>query len=286
MTSYFSVRTEAAGFILRTAILAVRARRSGPKDAIRLIGKEKDPRVRNIVLHRLFGPDPGAPYKLADCVNLLELEVGGEGGELALYCALNLIYHFIAEGRLWTPTSTVHPSVQILLVSLNLRVPGPSHYSVLKSFLKKFNITTTIPWKKALGPSLADAEHRCLRIQQLEVGDPTALVLMLDTFNEVLIQAFSKCHPIRSVPYKEAAGRKAHPDIGNWLNHPALGSALKVGTTWFKRVHDARVMGDLAHAKSEKGKPTKPVSHDKARSLLGGGKVAWMELLTVWKTIL
>src|SRR5262249_5058615 len=59
-----------------------------------------------------------------------------------------------------------------------------------------------------------------------------------------------------------------------------------LGVSWFIRVHDTRVSGDLAHAKSKKGKPTKPVSYELAAKLVAGGKVPWWELLTKWKNLL
>lgn len=68
-------RSEENSILIRIAVLTFRGRRAGPKDAIRLIEKEKDPLVRNIVLHALFGPEDDAPYKLADCRDLLLREI-------------------------------------------------------------------------------------------------------------------------------------------------------------------------------------------------------------------
>ena len=52
-------------------------------------------------------------------------------------------------------------------------------------------IRIPINWRKALGRDLRAIEQKCLRLQQLMIGDPSARVMILDTFNESLIQAFS-----------------------------------------------------------------------------------------------
>ena len=151
-------------------------------------------------------------------------------------------------------------------------------------------ISTQIPWRKALGADWRDAERRCLRLQQLQVGDPGARILMLDTFNEVLLQAFSMAHFSMASAYVAAAGKKPHPDLGNWLNHPSLASVLPYGIKWFKNVHNTRRGADLAHAKlmggRKKGISTKPVTFEEADMLMKKAPAAWAELLQEWKKIL
>jgi hypothetical protein len=129
-----------------------------------------------------------------------------------------------------------------------------------------------------------------LRLQQLLVGDPTAKILMLDTFNEVLLQCFSRKHKQLTSQYSKAAGNKPHPDFGNWLNHSQLAMVLPKGIQWFQEVHNNRVKADLAHAKIKggktKGKPTKPISYEKADKIVKRAKIAWAELISEWKKIL
>jgi hypothetical protein len=52
---------------------------------------------------------------------------------------------------------------------------------------------------------------------------------MLDTFNEVLLEAFSRKYSFLTGAYSVAAGKAAHPAFGNWLNHPSLASVLPYG---------------------------------------------------------
>ena len=163
---------------------------------------------------------------------------------------------------------------------------------MLEGFFSTVGITRSLPWKKALGKDLADAEHRCLRVQELKIGDPTSMILMPDTFNEVLVQAFSRMHSGLSSAYLLAAGPKAaNPDYGAWLNNLATSKKIVSplplkALKWFLDVHDARVKGDLAHAKSKNGKSTKPISYKRAGTLFAGGKPAWQVLLIEWEKIL
>jgi hypothetical protein len=113
--------------------------------------------------------------------------------------------------------------------------------------------------------------------------------MILDTFNEILLQAFSLRHPNLITAYSKAAGG-SHPDFGNWLNNPLLSKVLPKGIAWYKDVHNTRVAADLSHAKMKSGKkkgaPTKPVSFRKAENLMKKAQAAWAELIIEWKKIL
>src|SRR6516165_3520597 len=117
-------------------------------------------------------------------------------------------------------------------------------------------------WRKALSKDLSDAERRCLRLQEFALGDASSWVLMLDTFNEVLIQNFSHRHRLLTAAFATATppGR-SHPDYGNCLTHPVVATVLPRSISWFQDVHATRVKADLAYAKSKKGKSTRPISY-------------------------
>lgn len=154
-------------------------------------------------------------------------------------------------------------------------------------FKEKQRIAIPIVWRNALGKDWRDVEMRCLRLQQFEVGDPSAWVLILDTFNEVLVQNFSRRHPSLKIPFVAATPAKStQPDYGNWLNHPALAAALPNSINWLKDVHSTRVKADLAHAKSKKGKSTRPVSYRKKDALQHSAQACWAEIIREWKKIL
>ena len=285
-----SRRSEEKSIQPAPAVLAFRGRRCGPRDAVQLLRDEADENVRNIVIHKLFryddDDDANKPYRISDCIPLLEDGIKGKNEDLARCLALALLTLSLKDARMWTPPTDVNASVKLLMLGLGLRAKAPPSASVLVGFFASYGLNTTLNWRKALGAELADAEQRCLRVQNFKVIDPTATVTMLDTFNEVLMQKFSKKHPALSAAFIRAANGKAHPDLGNWLNNGAVPAVLPKSLSWFKAVHDARVKGDLAHARSKTGKRTKQITFLQAKRILSGGKAAWGELIAEWKTIL
>jgi hypothetical protein len=109
---------------------------------------------------------------------------------------------------------------------------------------------------------------------------------MLDTFNELLVRAFSLAHPSASLAYKKALNAKTkHLNWGSWVWNPALAQALPTGVAWFRDVHETRVTTDLAHAKGKKGDRTKPVSFQKRESLARKATAPWAELIREWKKL-
>lgn len=273
---------------LRIPSLIFRGRRCGARDAVALIEKEANSTVRSVAIDRLFAREDTAPYKLHECRSLLEKEAEGTDPDLSRYAAALLLenWPWFVSGA-WKPPKTVHDSVKLLMVGLGLRKKGPKKAGVLDHFFQeKMKIGAVISWKKALGKDRRDAERRCLRLQKYMVGDPTARILMLDTFNEALIQSLSGTHPRLHAAYRRAAGPNPHPDFGNWVNNGTFQAVLPRRHTWFKSVHDARVRADLAHAKAKKtGTPTRPISFKEAETLVRGAQSSWAEMIRVWKAI-
>ncbi len=278
--------------LIKIASHVYKGRRVGAKDAAKIIEREEHPIVCSILIHRLFGDSGSALYKIGHIKTLLEQKSYERDEDLARYCASLLLLNFSGnELKGWKPGSKTHRSVKLLMFGLGLRSRTPKKTTVLDSFFKdRMKIGISISWRKALGRDWHDAERRCLRLQKLLVGDPTAKILMLDTFNEVLFQCFSRKHKQLTSHYSKAAGNKLHPDLGNWLNHPQLAMVLPKGIQWFKEVHNDRVKADLAHAKMKggkaNGKSTKPISYKKADNLIKRAKTAWAELISEWKKIL
>jgi hypothetical protein len=146
-------RSEEKSILLTIASLTFRGRRLGPKDAAKLIGRQKDPVVKGLLLHRLFGNDPGAPYKLTDCAALLEKEVDGDDADLARFCASLLLpdWPWLVAGA-WRPPKAAHHSVKLLMLGLGFRARAPRKRGVLDAFFRdKIKIPIPISWRKALG---------------------------------------------------------------------------------------------------------------------------------------
>lgn len=282
-------RSEEKGLLLKVSAATFRGRRSGPADALKLIAKQPHPLVKSLLIHRLFGNSAAAPFKVANGRTLIVSETESQDGDLARFCANILIELWPWTKSTWTPTTKANPSVKLLLKSLGIRTKGPKKLGVLERFFTEAqHIGVKIPWKTALRKDWRDAERRCLRLQQLAVGDPTSWVLMLDTFNEVLVKAFSKLHPTTVAAYAKATPAKQHaPDWGNWLANPTIAKVLPKGIDWLKEVHETRVKADLAHAKGKKsGIATKPISFGKRDKLRREAQVLWAELIIEWKKII
>ncbi len=240
------------------------------------------------MIHRLFGNDERAPFKVEDGFNLLTSETESADPDIARFCANLLLDRWPWSKVKWSPSNKANRAVKLFLKSLGLRSNVPKKLGVLETFFtNKMRIGVKLPWKKALDGDWQDAERRCLRVQQFETGDPTSWVLMTDTFNEVLLRAFSADHPKTAGAYAKATPKGGHhPDLGNWLSNPAIAAALPKGIAWFKAVHDARVKADLAHAKSKKGVRTKPVSFGQREKFRKGAQAPWAELIVEWSKII
>lgn len=280
-------RSEEKSIVLKIASTTFRGRRSGPKDALKLVRKLTDPLARSIVLHHLFGRGGTAVFKVGDAVPLLDEGTKSADADLARFCTDLLLDIWPWTKATWTPDKYVNRSSKLLMKGIGLRARAPKKRGVLDKFFEdRMGIGTKLNWRKALKGDWRDAERRCLRVQDLEVGDPGSWLLMIDTFNELLIQRLSKQHPALSTAFKTATPPKAaHPDFGNWLRHPALMTVLPKGIGWLTNVHDERVKADLAHAKSKKGRVTKAVSFSKRDRLSKGSKIPWAELITQLKAV-
>ncbi len=186
----------------------------------------------------------------------------------------------------WRPPKKANRSVALLLQALGLRKRAPKKAGVLNVFFQsRHNIEVVLPWRKALGKDWRETERRCLRFQRLLIGDPTARITLLDTFNELLLQNLSSRHPALRAAYTKAIRQPAKiPDLGNWLRNPVLTTQLPKASKWFLEIHEARIRGELAHAKSKaSGKPTRPICFRQADKLLKGAQSAWAEMIIEWK---
>ena len=134
----------------------------------------------------------------------------------------------------WKPGRSANHSVKVLLAVLGLRARRPARRGVLDTYFKdRVKIGVPFPWRRAMGRDWREAERRCIRVQGLVSGDPTSYITIVDTFNELLLQRFSAKHPTTSTAFTKAAGKKAQPDLGNWLNNPVLATVLPAGVKWY-----------------------------------------------------
>lgn len=278
-------RSEEKSILLPIASLTFTGRRCGPKDAMALIENETNPIIKGILIHRLFGNDEKSLYKTKECEQLLKKEVNGDNPDLARLCASLLL----SANPNWYLSRTANHSVKLLMLGLGIRKRAPNREGILDTFFKKkMMIRSPISWKKALGEDFQDAEQRCLELQK-RASDPDSGIMILDTFNEVLLQSFSKNHPSLSASYRQNAGKNLHPDLGNWLRNKQLQIVLSSAIPWFQDVHNTRVGARLAHAKNKsgnrKGKRTRGIGFKKWDKLLREATLSWNILINQWTKI-
>ena len=281
-------RSEERSIQLRIASLTFRGRRASGLKAVGIVEREADPRVKSILIDRIFGDDPAAPFDVKPCLGLLEQATSDPDPDLARYAAAQILFCWPSSAKRWKPSGTVNRSVRLLLMSLGLRRRAPRKGGVLDAFfVDKMKIGIKVPWRRALGPDFRDAEQRCIRLQRLQLGDPSAWVLMLDTFNEVLLYAMARVHPSLKARFKLLSGKNHHPDIGAWLREPKLAAVVPARLQWWQEVHSTRVRADLAHAKAKKtGQRTRPVSFGTANRIRKRAQAAFAELLKEWMKVL
>jgi hypothetical protein len=284
-------RSEEKSILLPISGASFRGRRMAIPKAIRLIDSQSHATVQGILVHRLFGEHPTAPFKTGQCEDLLKHLTECNDPDLARYAASLLLGHWPwFTKKTWRPTRSAHRSVALLVTALGLRRRAPRRKGVLQVyFQEQMKIRMPINWRKALGRDLRAIEQKCLRLQQLMIGDPSARVMILDTFNESLIQAFSTRHANLKTPYATCTkpGR-AVPDYGGWLYHGnALVGVLPRATLWLRDVHRLRVKVDLAHAKDQKtGVHTRPIAFNEVDAIFRRSQLSWAELIREWIRIL
>ena len=281
-------RSEERSILLPIASLTFLGKRYGPSAALKRINKQNSAMVRSSLIHRLFGDHPDAPFTVSDCSQFLQQEACSADRDAARFSAALLLQNWPGVNL---PLRAVNRSVRLLLVGLGLRRRGPNKATALEVFFREQRkIFISISWKKALKKDWRETERRCIELQKLLVGNPSARLLMLDTFNEILTQNFSLSHPLLRGPYLKAAGKNPQPDFGGWLLQPFISKVLLTAAPWFKTIHDARVGNELAHAKVKKGrqggKPTKPIGFAEIERLMRPASAAWADLIREWKKIL
>ena len=130
----------------------------------------------------------------------------------------------------------------------------------------------------------SELQRRAIAIRGGWTGNPSVLVTMLDSFNDLLIQRFSRRHKSLKKPFRKAAGKKAKiPDFGNWLQHASLRAVLPKSSPILLECHRLRVKAEIAHATDKKtGRFTRPVSYFERDQITKKLKSAYAELLHEW----
>ena len=259
----------------------------GKKVAAALVKAASCPLVKSLLIEQLFVT---GPFPISSCRSILVDGCIDESAEYSRYCAA-LILTSLLGTKMPSPTKR-NKAVSLLLHDLGVTRQRPRPSTVLEVFFnEKLGITSKINWSKIFGRHRKNAEEKCLRMQKLSGGDPSARITMVDSFNDLLTQFFCRAHPILSPPYRRATRPNwDHPDIGAWLNQTDMAQVVPISSAWFKQVHDARLAVDLAHAVKQsgphRGQFTKPISHRDASVLMAGQRRAYAELFNEWRRVI
>ena len=131
-------------------------------------------------------------------------------------------------------------------------------------------------WRTILGRRYSDAERKIIRTKGYFKTDPSAWVNMMDTFNDLLLDAlFSHDHAIGNYQLGKMGGI-LQPTSAFASKYPAMFKAVN-------DIHSRRLDSDLSHPKNKRtGRTTKPIEFDyipKACMLLYD---AFIELKNMW----
>jgi hypothetical protein len=273
---------------LKIALADFIGRTRGLPWILNFLRRQTDPLIITTLLERLFvGRD--ATYTVSSAKAILIELCKSKDPSVARYSAAIIIS--LGDPK-WIPAKGRNPAIELLLFGVGLKRTAPKKSSVMEVFFReKMGIRISMKWSIAFGKDLGIAEQKCLRIQQLRNGDQTARILMVDTFNDLLLQYFCPSHPTLAGPYKLATPpKKHHPDLGAWLGQANLASVVPIAAAWFKKVHDLRPRLDLAHAIGSSGqhagKMTKPIKRKEAEALMKDAKAAWEDLIKKWSPLL
>jgi hypothetical protein len=180
------------------------------------------------------------------------------------------------------------PSGSLILRHLGYAIP-PAKVSFLAGFFKDlYGIPTALAWDRLLGKKAhSELQRRAIALRGGWAGNPSLLITLLDSFNDLLIQRFSREHKALKKAFRKAAGKKAKiPDFGSWLQDGSLTSALPKACPIFLECHRLRVRTEIAHASDKKtGRFTRPVSYYEKARITKKLKTAYVELLAEWTKI-
>jgi len=148
-------------------------------------------------------------------------------------------------------------------------------------------LPTALDWESLLGRRAhSEAQRRTILLRGRWEGNPSILITVLDSFNDLLLQRLSMKHKALKKPFLKVAGKYKIPDYGVWLKHPMIGALLPKCSSILIDCHDLRIRADVAHATHKKsGRFTRPVSYHEKTKLIKRMKIAYNELLNLWATV-
>lgn len=278
--SRLMARSEEKSLLLDSAVKLYSYKRLAKASAAQAIANESSATTAGLLIHRLAfdGPTPHMiPRDLREPIR--HFARSSQSEDLARYCA-----YLMLSGLGVLPTN-LQPAGALLVKSLGLS-PVSAKTSLLPGFFKDlFGLSFSHDWERLLGRRAhSETQRRTVLIRGLWASNPSILITTLDSFNDLLVQRFSKKHTRLAKAFRKAAGKKQKiPDYGNWLASAPLGRVLPKACPILGQCHTLRVRADIAHATHKRtGQFTHPISYSECRRMLRRLAAAYKELLIEW----
>lgn len=162
----------------------------------------------------------------------------------------------VAGLKLTTPRKGNNPAAQQMLKQFRLMNRTTLPCGIEEGFNRIFNKNLpSTSWRSILGAKHKAAERIIVRAIGYYRTDPTAWVLIIDTFNDLLLEALFN--------HDNSLGTYTVGNIGSILNNNSnFAIAYPEFYVLVKAIHEKRLEADLSHAQTKRtGKKTKPIKH-------------------------
>ena len=276
-------RSEEKSILLDVPAKLYSYKRMSTLTAVTAIQSERNPLVAGQLIHYLLSDPRYASLSYLDLRPALSKFANSSPDEdLSRFCT-----YLMLAGLRRIPRSP-RPAGSLILKHLGYVTP-PAGASFLRGFFRDlFAIPALLDWERLLGRRAhGELQRRAIVIRGGWAGNPSVFVTVLDSFNDLLVQRFSRKHVALRTAFVLAAGRRARvPDFGNWIKNPTLIATLPKASPIFLECHRLRVRAEISHATDKKtGRFTRPVSYREKDKITKKLKSAYTELLTEWAKI-
>jgi hypothetical protein len=130
----------------------------------------------------------------------------------------------------------------------------------------------------------SESQRRAMVIRGRWSGNPSLLITVLDSFNDLLLQRFSRGNSLLRAAFRKAARKSKIPDYGNWLRHPKVAGLLPKACPILLDCHNLRLRAEIAHATIKKtGRFTRRVTYREKEIIIKQLRLAYTEWFAEWK---
>jgi Reverse transcriptase (RNA-dependent DNA polymerase) len=275
------LRSEEKSTLLEVPARLFLCKISGKAASIDAVETEANPMTASRLIDFFLSKPQHASLSPKDLSNALRrFATQSTDEDLSRYCT----YLLLSELKL-IPGSP-RPSGALLLEHLGYPVPPGT--SLLTAFFRDvFGVRAALDWELLLGKKAhSESQRRAVLIRGKWSGSPSLMVTVIDNFNDLLLQRFSRRHPNLRLAFRRASGRHAIPDYGSWINHPAVVALLPRANPILVECHNLRLKAEIAHSTQKKtGKFTRAVTYKEREKLVLKLRLAYLEWLAEWAKI-